>query len=97
LTNSISVRGFALFQRAAKKKTVPIVAGTPHHQYQLRDIPEVTTIPERAKGVSAAKVVATIDVPSNHHVVPPPDLKYSDEEERPRLMHIIPKIIEITR
>jgi hypothetical protein len=60
-------------------------------------MPEVTTMPERASGVSAAKVVATMDVPKSHHVVPPPDLKYCSEDALPRLIHIIPKTSERTR
>jgi len=93
----MSVSGFALFQSAAKKNTTRIVCGTALHQYQFWEMPEVTTMPERASGVSAAKVVATMDVPRSHHVVPPPDLKYSSADFLPRLIHIIPRTSERTR
>ncbi len=37
------------------------------HQSQLPAMPKLATSPVTASGVSAAKVVATIDVPASHH------------------------------
>jgi len=45
----------------------PITTGkTSAHQNQLPIIPSVATRPAIASGVSAAKVVATIEVPASH-------------------------------
>jgi hypothetical protein len=38
-----------------------------HHQIQLPLMPSAATMPVTASGVSAAKVVATIEVPAIHH------------------------------
>ena len=38
------------------------------HQIQLPEIPFLLTMPATKSGVSAAKVVATIDVPATHQV-----------------------------
>ena len=46
---------------------VAITTGrTSAHQNQLPAMPSVATRPAMASGVSAAKVVATIDVPASH-------------------------------
>ena len=46
---------------------VPITTGrTSAHQNQFPATPSVATRPAIASGVSAANVVATIDVPANH-------------------------------
>ncbi len=48
------------------------------HHSQLPAIPPRATIPVTASGVSAAKVVATIDVPASHHGAFRPDRKNSE-------------------
>jgi hypothetical protein len=48
------------------------------HQSQFPATPFSRTIPVTNKGVSAAKVVATIDVPNNHHDLSRPDKKNSE-------------------
>ena len=56
------------------------------HQSQLPATPLVATMPVTASGVSAANVVATIDVPANHHGRSRPDRKNRDRlrpERRP--------------
>ena len=47
------------------------------HQNQFPAKPFLATNPVTAKGVSAAKVVATIDVPANHQGNERPETKYS--------------------
>ena len=54
-------------QSREKKKTVSIPLATKFHQSQLPAIPRVATNPVTTSGVSAANVVATIDVPASHH------------------------------
>ncbi len=46
------------------------------HQNQLPAIPYRATIPETTRGVSAANVVAAIDVPSHHQGSPRSATKY---------------------
>ena len=47
---------------------VPRMTGrTSAHQNQFPAIPSVAINPAMARGVSAAKVVATIEVPASHH------------------------------
>ena len=53
--------------RRAKKNTVSIVPSAAFHQIQLPAMPLMATMPVTASGVSAANVVATIDVPDSHH------------------------------
>src|SRR5437667_8450159 len=47
------------------------------HQIQLPAIPCLATTPQTNKGVSAAKVVATIEVPASHQETSRPDTKNS--------------------
>ena len=47
------------------------------HQSQLPAMPPFATMPVTASGVSAAKVVATIDVPASHHGILRPERKNS--------------------
>ena len=47
----------------------------PFHQSQLPATPYLATSPATASGVSAAKVVATIDVPASHHGSERPETK----------------------
>ena len=47
------------------------------HQIQLPAIPWVATMPETSNGVSAAKVVATIEVPASHQETSRPEMKKS--------------------
>ncbi len=54
-------------QSREKKNTVSIPLATKFHQSQLPALPFRATIPVTASGVSAAKVVATMEVPANHH------------------------------
>ena len=53
---------------------------TMHHQSQLPAIPYLTVSPVTTSGVSAANVVATIEVPASHHGTARPDRKYSSDE-----------------
>jgi hypothetical protein len=50
---------------------------TMFHQSQLPAIPFLATKPVTASGVSAAKVVATIEVPASHQGTLRPDKKNS--------------------
>ena len=47
------------------------------HHSQFPAIPPCATIPVTAKGVSAANVVATIDVPASHQGAERPETKKS--------------------
>src|SRR6185503_17990894 len=75
--NSISVMTPARRHKRAYKKTVSIPLITKFHQSQLPAIPFLATKPVTASGVSAANVVATIEVPANHHGTLRPDRKNS--------------------
>ena len=50
------------------------------HQSQLPAMPKLATRPVTASGVSAAKVVATIEVPASHQETLRPLTKYSSVE-----------------
>ena len=50
---------------------------TMFHHSQLPATPFSATMPATASGVSAANVVATIDVPASHQGNDRPDTKYS--------------------
>ena len=50
---------------------------TKFHHSQLPAMPPLATMPVTASGVSAAKVVATIDVPASHHGTLRPERKNS--------------------
>ena len=47
------------------------------HQIQLPEMPWVATRPQTKSGVSAAKVVATIEVPASHQETSRPETKNS--------------------
>ena len=51
----------------ANKNTVIMLPAAALHQIQLPAMPWRATMPATASGVSAANVVATIDVPASHH------------------------------
>src|SRR5215472_532743 len=73
-------------QSRANRKTVIIPDNRNDHHSQLPAMPCVYTRPVTSSGVSAEKVVATIDVPANHHETDRPETKYSSMllPERPR-------------
>ncbi len=79
--SSVSVRTFARRQNREKKNTANMPISAPFHQYQLPAMPRLATRPLTARGVSAAKVVATMDVPSIHQGMPWPEAKYSFTDE----------------
>jgi hypothetical protein len=60
----------------AKKKTVSMPLITKFHHSQLPATPLVATRPVTTRGVSAAKVVATIAVPASHQGAWRPERKY---------------------
>ena len=68
----------------AKKKTVRIPDMTELHQTQFPAMPCWTTKPVTASGVSAAKVVATIEMPASHHGTLRPERKNSPRLWPPR-------------
>src|SRR2546426_7854927 len=61
----------------AKKNTVIMPLSRKLHHSQLAAIPCRATWPVTQSGVSAAKVVATIEVPASHHVTWRPETKKS--------------------
>ena len=64
------------FHSLAKKKVVNSPPAKKFHQSQLPEIPFPLTNSVTAKGVSAAKVVATIEIPAKYHgSFPPPKKK----------------------
>src|SRR3984957_439978 len=85
-TNSTSVRISARRQYLAKKKTVIMPQRHCDHHSQLPEIPFLATKPATSRGVSAAKVVATMEVPASHQETFRPDTKNSSvlPEERRR-------------
>ncbi len=58
-----------------KKKTVRTLEKAPFHHNQFPATPYFATNPDTASGVSAAKVVATIEVPASHHGSDRPETK----------------------
>ena len=74
-TSSVSVRMPARRQSLEKKNTPIMNIGTWAHQNQLPQMPCLTTSPLMARGVSAANVVATIEVPRSHQGTPRPEAK----------------------
>ncbi len=64
-------------QSRANRNTVSIPLATEFHHSQLPAMPLRATMPVTASGVSAAKVVATIEVPASHHGTLRPDRKNS--------------------
>ncbi len=67
------------------------------HHSQLPAIPCVYTRPVTRSGVSAEKVVATIDVPASHHETERPETKYSSKLLPERLRKYSPIKMVIAR
>jgi hypothetical protein len=67
------------------------------HQTQLPDTPLFRTISATRLGVSAEKVVATIDIPNSHQGMVRPDKKNSEVFLPARLETIIPIANDITK
>ena len=63
-------------QSRAKKSTLSMLPRAALHQIQFPAMPSVATMPATASGVSAANVVATIDVPASHQGSSRPARKY---------------------
>ena len=63
--------------RRAKKNTVIMPLKRKLHHSQLAAIPCCATCPVTQRGVSAANVVATIDVPASHQLTSRPETKKS--------------------
>jgi hypothetical protein len=63
--------------RRANRNTVSIPLATIFHHNQFPAIPLRATSPVTTSGVSAANVVATIDVPASHHGTFLPERKKS--------------------
>jgi hypothetical protein len=61
--------------KRANKKTVIMPEGKNAHQIQFPAMPPVYTSPVTTSGVSAAKVVATIEVPVSHQEALLPETK----------------------
>src|ERR1700676_235329 len=85
-TNSTSVRISERRQYRAKKKTVIIPERHCDHHSQFPEIPLRATNPATNSGVSAANVVATMEVPASHQETLRPETKNSSvlPEERRR-------------
>src|SRR3984893_2109531 len=85
-TNSTSVRISARRQYRAKKNTVIMPHRHCDHHSQFPEIPFLATRPATSRGVSAAKVVATLEVPASHQETFRPETKNSsvlpDERRR---------------
>ncbi len=64
-------------QSREKRNTVSIPLATMFHQSQLPATPFRATRPVTTSGVSAANVVATIEVPASHHGTLRPERKNS--------------------
>ena len=67
----------ARLHKRAYKKTVSIPLMTKFHHNQFPAMPFFATKPVTASGVSAANVVATIEVPASHHEMLRPEMKNS--------------------
>ena len=91
--SSTSVSTPARRQRRAKKNTVSIPLKSSDHHSQLPAMPNWAVSPVTASGVSAEKVVATIDVPAIHQGTPRPETKKSARLfwARPRRLQATPK------
>src|SRR5450432_3051363 len=76
-TSSTSVKISARRQYRAKKNTVIMPPKHCPHQSQLPAMPCLATNPDTSSGVSAAKVVATMDVPASHQETFRPEMKNS--------------------
>src|SRR5256885_14299356 len=77
LSGMMTVFFFERRQYRAKKNTVIIPERHCDHHNQLPEMPFFATKPVTSKGVSAANVVATIDVPPNHPDTLRPETKNS--------------------
>ena len=75
--NSASVIIPARRHNLAKKKTVSMPPKAKFHQIQFPEIPFLATSSVTASGVSAANVVATIDIPAKYQGRFLPDRKKS--------------------
>src|SRR5258708_5757271 len=64
-------------QSREKRKTVSMPLATMFHQSQLPAMPLRATNPVTTSGVSAAKVVATMEVPASHQGTLRPERKNS--------------------
>ena len=71
----------------AKKKVVSMPPVRALHHIQLPEMPFCTTSSFTAKGVSAAKVVATMLMPAKYHGILRPPRKNSDELLPARLLY----------
>ena len=76
LVDRMESRGASLVRGRANTVSIPPKAK--FHQIQLPAIPSEATISVTRSGVSAAKVVATIEVPANHHGMSRPERKNSE-------------------
>ncbi len=81
-------------QRRAKKNTVSMPLMTMFHHSQLPATPWLATRPVTSRGVSAANVVATMEVPASHHGTSRPDRKYSDRLSPARFVKTRPIVVE---
>jgi len=70
---------------------------TNDHQSQLPAIPCLTVSPVTASGVSAAKVVATMEVPASHQGTCRPERKYSSALRPARPVKTSPTTRERTK
>jgi hypothetical protein len=75
----MSVATLDLLHNLAYTKTVNNPVNKNAHQTQFPATPLVLTISVTRFGVSVEKVVATIEIPNNHHGIFLPERKYSDE------------------
>src|SRR3990172_4102943 len=89
-TSSMSVMTPARRQRRAETKTVTIPPSANAHQNQFPATPLRATSPVTASGVSAAKVVATMEVPAIHQGSDRPERKYSSRLEPARFLYARP-------
>src|SRR5688572_29542198 len=83
--------------RRAKKNTVNMLPNAALHQIQLPAIPLRATNPATASGVSAANVVATIEVPASHQGRLRPLRKKSSTLRPPRFEYHRPMAAETTK
>ena len=73
--NSASVGTQARCHNFAYRNTVNIPLNIKFHHIQFPAIPFIATIPVIASGVSAANVVATMEMPAAHHGISLPPMK----------------------
>src|SRR6185312_13832920 len=95
--NSRSVSTPARRQSRAKKKTVRMPEIAPFHHSQLPATPYLATSPATTRGVSAEKVVATMDVPASHHGRARPETKYSSSDLLALRVYASPIAAEATK